>query len=321
MSASVAVVGSFVQDLAFRVNQFAQPGETRIGEFFTGPGGKGSNQAVACHRQGIKTIFIGAVAEDIFGTGYRSWSLQEEMPVSLESVDNKPTGAASIVVNLKGENQIIVALGANDSLSPEHVENTLSAQRKLEVVVTQAECNLSATRAALAYAKREQLYSIFNPAPINDQISLDLIQLASCITQNETECQFLLSKFAGKEQRFSSLEPTDDEVRQCTESLGLSTLLLTLGSKGSIFYCKSKAANLSDQVLRFPALLVDAIDTTGAGDAFNGGFAAGLVEFAGNFERAIKYATVVAALSTEKHGTAPAMPSKDQVCKYSSFYS
>ena len=321
MSASVAVVGSYVQDLAFRVSQFAQPGETRIGDFFTGPGGKGSNQAVACHRQGVPTVFIGAIAEDIFGVGYRSWSEQQQLPVKLQYVDSQRTGAASIVVNQKGENQIIVALGANDYLSPHFVKEALQLLPDLQIVLTQAECKLAATQAALEYARVNKLYSIFNPAPIHEDLTLELIQLANCITPNETECQFLLSNFASKKCSFSQPGPSDDEVRDCAECLGLSNLIITLGSQGSVLYSnQSKTAGKSD-VVRFSAFPVHAIDTTGAGDAFNGGLAAGLVRFAGDMNRAIRYATVVAALSTERQGTAPAMPTSAHVNQYSSFFS
>ncbi len=315
MSAEVAVIGSFVQDLAFKVDSFPTPGETRIGRFITGPGGKGSNQAVACHRQGVKTIFIGAVGADIFGDGYKEWSAAERLPVSLLTVAGEPTGAASIVVNSRAENQIVVALGANSGLTARHVLDSLRRQTGLRLALLQTESNLDAAAAALAEAGSRGIFSILNPAPINPDVTVALISQADLITPNETEFLFLFRLLTETNCSEDPAGLSDADLAGICGQIPARAILITLGSAGSALY-----RGASREIVRIPALQVRPIDTTGAGDAFNGGLAAGFVKFDGDLLRAIRFATVVAGLSTEKEGTAPAMPGRSEVEKHSSFY-
>ncbi len=326
MSAQVAVIGSFVQDLAFKVASFPSPGETRIGEFFTGPGGKGSNQAVAAHRQGVPTLFIGAIGDDLFGKGYQEWTKNEGLSTALLVVPEKPTGAASIVVNERAENAIVVALGANDALTPEHVASVLSSQQKVSVLLLQAESNLKAAEEALHYSRTKGIFSIFNPAPINPGVTPELLAFADCVTPNETECAFLLEKFTGQRLDKDVTLFSDEELKRALEHIPASTVLVTVGSQGSILFQRRVAPGSirsisQGEILRIPSMAVTPVDTTGAGDAFNGGLAAGLVKFQGDLVQAIRYATVVAGLSTERPGTAPAMPSAEDVTRFSQFYS
>lgn len=325
MSARLAVIGSFVQDLAFTVGNFPAPGQTIIGGFFTGPGGKGSNQAVAAHRQKVPTVFVGCVGEDIFASGYREWCTKEELPTRLLTAEGVPTGAASIVINQKAENAIVVALGANDALTPEHVLTALKGEPALSVVLLQAESNLSAAEAALTYAREKGISSILNPAPINPGVSARLLTLADYITPNETECAFLLKHLANVDCAEDFTKLSDDSIREIASHLPSPAVLMTLGASGSILYQREEPREgihgvKKGAVIRTPALSVTPIDTTGAGDAFNGGLAAGLVTFEGNLPQAIRYATVVAGLSTEKMGTAPAMPTVAEVKRHEKFY-
>jgi ribokinase len=319
------VIGSFVQDLAFTVGNFPAPGQTIIGNFFSGPGGKGSNQAVAAHRQNIPTVFIGCVGEDLFGHGYREWCSKEGLPIQLLTVSNAPTGAASIVINGKAENAIVVALGANDALTPEHVLTVLGQESSLSVVLLQAESNLKAAETALSYARERGIASILNPAPINPGVSSSLLSLADYITPNETELSFLLEHLAGVTCKEDFTKLSDQSIREVCEHLPNTSVLMTLGSNGSILYQREDpppgiTGVSRGEVLRTPAIQVKPVDTTGAGDAFNGGLAAGLIKCDGNLPQAIRYATVVAGLSTEKMGTAPAMPTEQEVVKHRSFY-
>lgn len=325
MDAAVAVVGSFVQDLAFRVGEFPESGQTIIGRFFTGPGGKGSNQAVACHRQGTPTIFVGAVGDDIFAAGYREWCKGEGLPIKLQTISGQTSGAASIVVNERAHNAIVVALGANDQMTSEHVLGALSGQRDLRVVLLQAESNLQAAESALQYARQHEIVSVFNPAPINPGVTSALLELADIITPNETELAFLLEVATGRKFSEDVSKLSDDSIRELCAFVPSSAVLITLGESGSLYYQRAtphgrlKNVRLGD-IVRTPAISVNALDTTGAGDAFNGGFASGLVRFDGDLRKAIRYATVVAGLSTEKFGTAPAMPRRVDVEKRESFY-
>lgn len=322
----VAVVGSFVQDLAFKVESFPATGETRIGSFFTGPGGKGSNQAVACHRLNIPTLFIGAVGNDLFAEGYRSWSRTEQLKTALENIAGAPTGAASIVVNSAAENQIVVALGANALLSPAFVTSALAGAPQLSVVLLQAESNLDAAAAALHFAAEKEHISIFNPAPINPRVGAELLGAASIATPNETECVDLLLRLCGKRCRAEALAAMPDaELKALFADFPAPAVIVTLGAQGALLLQReSPAAQLRGvergEIRRFPALAVAPVDTTGAGDAFNGGLAAGLVRFNADLPRAIRYATVVAALSTQRQGTAPAMPPAAEVERYSEFF-
>ncbi len=325
MSARLAVIGSFVQDLAFTVGNFPAPGQTIIGNFFTGPGGKGSNQAVAAHRQNVPTLFIGCVGEDLFAHGYRQWCATEGLAIELLIAPDVATGAASIVINEKAENAIVVALGANDALTPDHVLRALERESELSVILLQAESNLTAAEAALAHAKKRGITSILNPAPINPGVRSSLLSLADYITPNETELSFLLEHIAGINFKEDFVKLSDQSIREVCEHLPNTSVLMTLGAHGSILYQREElppgvTGMTRGEVLRTPAVQVKPIDTTGAGDAFNGGLAAGLVKFAGSLPQAIRYATVVAGLSTEKMGTAPAMPTESEVLKHESFY-
>jgi ribokinase len=325
MNARLAVIGSFVQDLAFTVGKFPAPGQTIIGNFFTGPGGKGSNQAVAAHRQNVPTVFIGCVGNDLFGHGYQEWCSQEGLSIQLLIDSDAPTGAASIVINEKAENAIVVALGANDALTSDHVLKVLARESDISVMLLQAESNLTAAESALAYARKKGMTSILNPAPINPGVRSSLLALADYITPNETELSFLLQHIAGVACNEDFAKLSDQSIREVCEHLPNTSVIMTLGANGSILYQREELAPgirgvARGEVLRIPAVQVRPVDTTGAGDAFNGGLAAGLVKFNGDLPQAIRYATVVAGLSTEKMGTAPAMPTEEEVSKHQSFY-
>ncbi|HZN58669.1 MAG TPA: PfkB family carbohydrate kinase, partial [Planctomycetota bacterium] len=149
----VVVVGSCAQDLTFVADALPRPGETRIATLAFGPGGKGSNQAVACHRLGVETLFIGAVGDDPFGEAYRAFAQREGLPVSLEVLHDAATGVAAIVVDPQSQNQITVALGANAKLSREHVERNRGAIEAAKVLLVQLEANLDAVRHALEIAR------------------------------------------------------------------------------------------------------------------------------------------------------------------------
>lgn len=324
-NARIAVLGSFVQDLAFSVDSFPQPGATRIGRFFTGPGGKGSNQAVAAHRQGVETLFIGAVGDDLFGQGYKEWSSREGLSTSLETLRDYPTGAASIVVNARAENAIVVALGANEHLTPTHTITALNSIANPSVLLLQAESSLESAEAALRWARERGVLSIFNPAPINPDMSIELLTLADCITPNETEAAYLLERVSGRTYSEDFTKLSDQSIREICEPLPSATIVLTLGGAGSLLYQRGEPHKAirgvrKGEVVRTESLSVNAIDTTGAGDAFNGGLAAGLARFEGDVRKALRYATVVAGLSTTRPGTAPAMPHFNEVEDYKTFY-
>lgn len=320
MSAKIGVIGSFVQDLAFQTPSFPQPGESVIGEFLSGPGGKGSNQAVAAHRQEVPTLFIGCTGDDILGDGYRAWCQQEGLPTRLQIAKGETSGAASIVVNEQAENAIVVALGANLSLSPDHVLSVLREEPDLSVLVFQLESNPEATTAGLQYGREKGILTILNTAPMSPVITKEQLSLADYITPNESECVALLKHFCNKEYDETFHVTSDESLREIFAELPVNGIILTLGSQGSLLYQKEEPVRgihnvQKGQILRTPAVSVTPVDTTGAGDAFNGGLAAGILRYEGELRKAIRFATVVAGLSTERQGTAPAMPNVEDVAK------
>lgn len=304
---AVCVVGSFVQDLSFKTEHFPAPGETRIGRFKTGPGGKGFNQAVACARQNVETYFIGAVGDDVFGAGARAFAEQEKIDARFEVVSGAASGAASIVVGPSAQNMIVVALGANDCLSPDFVSRNADCIAKASILVCQLECALDSIKNAFAIARENSTISILNPAPINDGVDAELLALADILIPNESELSFLSTKLLGR----SVIDFNNDQALTdvCSE-LGLTCAVVTLGEAGC-FVFDARGRNV--ETFRIGAVAVDAADTTGAGDAFCGGFAAALSRDSADLRRAALEGTVVAGLSVTREGTAPAMPKRDEV--------
>src|SRR5262245_18678092 len=195
----VAVVGSYVQDHAWLTEGFPCHGETRLATgFSTGPGGKGFNQAVACHRQGVKTCFIGAIGRDALGENAQRFAHDDKLPVQFDVRDDAPTAASSILVDARGENRIVVSLGANELLDATFIARNDKLSGSAKVVLTQAETGISATRAALGIARRVQALSVLNPAPINTLVDRKLVALADIVTPNETEFAFLMSHLCGQ---------------------------------------------------------------------------------------------------------------------------
>lgn len=321
-SPDVVVVGSFNQDLSFSTARFPAPGETRLGHFATGPGGKGFNQAIAAHRLGVSTGFVGAVGMDVFAEGVKAFARAEGLACAFSELPEHPTGAASIVVDETGENQIIVALGANDHLSAAHVEAQARWLDGASVIVTQAECRLAATEAALAYGRRAGAVTVFNPAPINEAVGRDLLRAADILTPNETEFAALMGQWFEQDlpERFWDAGP--DALHALCRQTGADTVVITLGGQGCFVShadqrlsagAKTGIGTPTEPAYFVPAIEVTPVDTSGAGDAFTGGLAAGLVRHAGDFPAAVRYAVAVAGLSVTRPGTAPAMPSGAEV--------
>ena len=314
----VIVVGSFVQDFAFNTPSFPAPGETRIGRFATGPGGKGFNQAVAANRQGAKTLFIGACGNDMFGQQVRSFAERENLRCGFEIIDKAPSGAASIVINDDAENLIVVALGANDELSVPYVERFGNDIRNARVLVCQMECALSATVRALEMARAADITTLLNPGPINPDISLDLLTLVDIVIPNETEFAFMSQHLLGAELPDEYWLADEATLHGYCRAFDVPTVIITLGDRGSFISHSDKAPRRPGTLPYYsvPPSDVTPFDTSGAGDAFCGGLAAAIAKYGvGSLNVATLAATRVAGLSTEKAGTAPAMPLAVDVTK------
>lgn len=317
---AVTVVGSYVQDLAFEAKTLPAVGETRIAHHFrTGPGGKGFNQAVACHRQGVKTLFMGAVGDDVFGRHAADFAKKEGLRVELEKHPDSYTSAASIGVDQDGRNQIVVALGANNKLTAKHIEKFRKSIAQSALLVCQLECSMEATQKALEIARDHGVPTILNPAPINEGLSPDILQHVDILTPNESEFRFLMKRALGVELDEEYWKRSEDELHDLCSQIRIPTMVLTLGEKGSfVSHNAAQYYSIPDHNTHYkvPAFSVKTVDTTGAGDAFSGGLAAGLMQYPDNFHEAVRMATGVAALSVTKPGTAPSMPTRDEVTAF-----
>jgi ribokinase len=312
----VIIVGSYVQDQAWFVERFPRPGETmRARRYNTGPGGKGFNQAVACARQGVPTAFIGALGRDTFAEFATRFAKEENMPCRWQIRDDQPTATSSITVNAKAENQIAMIFGANEHLDPDFVRAQDDLFKGAKTLLIQLENNLDALAAALEVGERHGLTRILNPAPVHADLTAAMLHRATIITPNETECSLLLEKFAQEDVDPATLaDRSDTDLHALARKLGVDTVVITLGSRGCFVSHGNDQRGDASACYRLPPEKVNAIDTTGAGDAFSGALTAALVRFSGRpFRDAVVHANRAAAMSTETVGTAPAMPTYDAV--------
>lgn len=316
MPCPVVVVGSYNQDHVWHVDNFPHPGETRRGQGFgTGPGGKGFNQAVACIRQDVTTAFIGARGDDALGKGAAAAAEAEGLTCRWLVREDAPTGTAVILVDAGGHNQIVVDLAANERLDP----NFLRAQHALfadaRVLLTQLENNLDATRTALALGRAQGLTCVLNPAPVHQQLDTDLLQLVDVLTPNEGEFAQLCARFLDSSLAADAVAGQDDAtLHALARRLCAGTVVVTLGRHGCfVSHGNAHRGDVSAHY-RVHAESVQAVDTTGAGDAFCGALVAGMAQAReAPFAQAVREAGRVAALSTERRGASIAMPRREDV--------
>ncbi|MYL54870.1 ribokinase [Pontibacillus yanchengensis] len=285
MTPNVTVVGSINMDLVTSTEQVPNQGETVLGyDFATYPGGKGANQAVSASRLGAKTNMIGAVGKDAFGQEL-SETLRENGVVTenVKPVTDTPSGTATIILS-NGDNRIIVNPGANHSVTPDYIKSCAEVLRSSDIVLMQLEIPLETVEKAAKLAKEGGATVILNPAPIQ-ALPESLLQWVDIITPNESEAETLFNQ-----SHQSNLE---------------DKLIITKGSEGVFFYEDGKERLI-------PAYRVDPVDTTGAGDAFNGALAFKLSE-GSTKQEAISYANAVAALSVLKSGAQTGLPTQAEV--------
>jgi ribokinase len=316
-AAQVVVVGSFNHDHVWTTGRFPQPGETRMGRFASGPGGKGFNQAVAAARQGAATLFIGAIGRDALGEAAIALAASEGIDGRWQQVAGEATGSAAILLDGSAQNMIIVAPGANAALSPAQVEAQQDAIRAARVLLTQQEVHPAASLRAQAIARAAGLVCIHNPAPPLDRSADRLLDGADIVTPNESEFAALLAARGLAEGIDPAILATlaDEVLHAHCRRLGVPTVVLTLGAAGAfISHADPALRGDAEPYYRVAAEAVRAVDTTGAGDAFNGALAAHLALDPGTALReAVQQATRVAGLAVETHGAALGMPRADEV--------
>jgi ribokinase len=312
----IAVVGSYNQDFVWRTDHFPVPGETRLGRFSTGPGGKGFNQAVAAARQGANVVFIGALGRDAIGQGAARLAQDEGIDARWQWCDDHPSGNAAIVLDAAGQNLIVVGSGANLALSSTHVEAQREALAAVAVMLTQHEVAPAATRRALELARAAGRVTVHNPAPPLAGEDGGLLPLVDVLTPNETEFAHLLAHCAGVTVTANELgDMTNDALHALARRLGVPTVVITLGASGA-FVSHADPLRWRDAraCYRVPAAAVQPRDTTGAGDAFSGSLAAALAQLGdAPFASAIGHAIRTAGLATESPGAASAMPTREAV--------
>jgi ribokinase len=315
-SPAVVVVGSFNVDHVWRSDLLPTPGATHSGEYASGPGGKGFNQATACARSGADTAFVCALGEDVGGQLARALATADGIDLRDQHCE-APTGTAGIFVDSQGRNSIIVGPGANALLAAEFVEAQRSAIAGAAVTLVQLESPLETVAAALRLARECGRIAILNPAPANVTLPRELLALAEILTPNETECAALFARHLGERIDGEAIASLDSPRLHalCRELLPGGTVVVTLGAAGC-FVSHPENASRGDDTLwyRLAAEPANPIDTTGAGDAFNGALAAALAlrpdaAFAAHLRQANRYA----ALSTERTGAALSMPTRDEM--------
>ena len=302
---TISVFGVFVADLCFISDAIPEKGQTILGsQHIIGPGGKGSNQAIAAVKLNGSVNFITKIGKD--KNGEMALNLYKELGIDTACIiqdENHSTGVAGIMVNEKtGENAINIIPGAAGTLTHDDIEKNLNFIAKAEIFLTQLETPYEVTSYALKKAKEKGLATILNPAPAC-KIKDDDFDLIDFFTPNETEAEFYLNK---------KIE-TEKEIKNASEEFlkkGIKNIVITLGERGCYFANKKENFFVEAFKLKDPVL-----DTTGAGDAFNGALAVGLSKDL-DIKEVLTFANKVAAISTTKQGAAASMPSMEDLKNY-----
>ena len=277
----ITVVGSINLDMVTTAERLPDQGETMMGQGFeTAPGGKGANQAVAAARLGADVTLIGCVGDDPFGQLLLSNLKKEGVSVTgVEPVTDTSTGVATILVT-DNDNRIIVTPGANNHVTPAYVQHYLSLINQSDIVVLQLEIPIETIQYVTAYCKAHNITVILNPAPIQ-ALPQEILNNVTYVTPNETEAQAL-------------------NIKQ-------QQLITTLGAQGVKYDDDGKTVVI-------PGFSVNVVDTTGAGDTFNGALAVCLAE-GKSLKQAIRFANAAAALSVQTFGAQGGMPTREAVNK------
>jgi ribokinase len=292
------VVGSSNVDLIFRAPRMPRPGETLQGSDFRKVfGGKGANQAVTAARLGARVSFVARLGNDSFGEEMLASLRAEQLDSTHVKFDeSRPTGVAGILVDDAAENCIVVVPGGNAALSPLDVREAARAIEAADLLLGQLEVPLESTLEAFRIARAAGVRTILTPAPA-EPLPDELYQLTDLLIPNESELARLIGSVAAS---------SDDFLRfaSALRERGAKTVIVTLGERGALLVD-------ADGPTPIPPVAVDAVDTTGAGDAFTGGLAVFLGE-GFSLREAARRASLVAALTVTRHGTQTAFPTRHE---------
>lgn len=299
---NILVIGSSNTDLVIQADHFPKAGETVLGKTFnTFAGGKGANQAVAAARLGGEVTFIAKVGNDSFGTKAISGFEKEGIHTNHIFMDDKaPSGVASIIIDESGQNTIVVAPGANNLLNEEDIDISREAIEHADLVLIQLEIPLNTVLFCIKAAQQLGKRVILNPAPAC-KLPDDIYPFIDVITPNETETELLIGVKITDEK---SVSVAADRFLE----KGVKNVIITLGEKGAYF--KNNETNML-----IPACKTDVVDTTAAGDTFNGALAVALAEGT-NWRDAIQFANQAASISVSRLGAQASVPLREEVDQY-----
>lgn len=297
----ILVIGSSNTDMVIKTRKFPAPGETILGgRFFMNPGGKGANQAVAARRLGGIVSFVGKIGNDIFGK--QAMQLLEDEGIRIDFVatdSDNPSGVAMITVDAEGENSIVVAPGSNGTLSPKDVDQAATELNDVDLVLLQLETPLDTVSYIAERANSLGKKVVLNPAPAPASPLPDaLYKNLFIITPNETEAELL-----------TGIRATDESSAQlAAEALrdkGVDIVIITMGASGAFLLSPTHSGMI-------PAPLVKAVDTTAAGDTFNGALVVAISEGL-ELAEAVRFASQAASLSVTKIGAQSSIPYRKEV--------
>jgi len=295
----VVVIGSSNTDMVIKCHHLPVPGETILGgNFFMNAGGKGANQAVAAARLNGNVTFIAKVGNDVFGTQAIELFNKENIKTEYIFVDDKnPSGVALITVDANGENCIAVAQGANGNLSVDDLNTLSRVLEQAEIILAQLETPVATIEYAASIAVQKNIQFILNPAPAC-KLPDELLSKLSVITPNEKEAEMLTGV---------AIKDIDDakQAAKILSAKGIKTIIITLGEAGALLYHNNQFNLIAGKK-------VNAVDTTAAGDVFNGALAVALSEKK-SFEEAIQFANTAAAISVTRLGAQASAPYRSEL--------
>ena len=296
----IVILGVFVADTAYRASRQPKIGETIIGnEFSLGPGGKGSNQAVAAALAGGNVHFISRLGKDDFANMAISLWKKSGITPHVTQYSDSYTGAAYIFIEDKtGNNAIIVSPGAAANINDDDITANKELIQGSRVFMTQLEQSLDAAGTALSFAKEGGAITILNPAPAQP-LGENILKLCDFVTPNEIEAEQITGT------PVKSINDAEIAAGKLLEK-GASAAVITLGEQGALF-------KDNKQIIHQPSYEVGpVVETTGAGDAFNGGLAVALAEEM-PIDKALRFACATASISVTRQGTAPSMPDRHEI--------
>ena len=295
----ILVIGSSNTDMVICTGHLPLPGETVIGgTFFMNPGGKGANQAVTVARLGGRVSFICKTGSDIFGHQANQLFNEEGIDTSYVFSDTKnPSGVALITVDTDAENCIVVAPGANAHLTPNDLKRSAEAVEAADIILLQLEIPIQTVEAAAAMAYRLGKKVVLNPAPAS-KLSAGLLETLYAITPNETEAEAISGI------RITD-EHTAEEAARKIASMGVCNVIITLGAKGALVFDGEHCEVV-------PAYKIQAVDTTAAGDVFNGALVVALSE-GRTLPEAVRFACKASAISVTRSGAQNSVPYRTEV--------